>query len=293
MKKKSALRKSDMMKTRLLSLRLVFLGLALSLSALPAGAQERPNPIVAEVNGEAIYLDEVVYQIESLPENVRNQPPANYFDQLLGEMVTSRLAAQRARETGLDKDADISRRMRQAADQLLGQAYLIDALQKSVTEADIEAAYERVVADTASREQMRASHILVETEEKARQLIAELDGGADFATLASEHSTGPSKTQGGDLGYFGRGQMVPAFEAAALTLEVGSHSSDPVQTQFGWHVIKLVDKRVGEAPSLDEIRPSLTQSLQAQKFATVIEDLRAGAAIEQMPYTELQAQLAE
>ena len=268
-------------------------GLLFAFAALPAAGQDQPNLKVADVNGVPIYLDEVIQQIEKLPADLRNQAPEVYFDQLLGEMITGRLAAAKAREQGIDKDADVARKMRQAAEQVLGEAYLVGAIQNAVSEAELQAAYERLVANTASREELRASHILVESEEKAMSLIKQLDGGADFAELAQTHSTGPSKTQGGDLGYFGRGRMVPAFEAAVYDLNIGDHSASPVQTQFGWHVIKLVDKRVQPAPALDAVRAQLTSSLQAQTFATVVEELRAGATIEQMSFQDVRTQLSQ
>ena len=268
-------------------------GLLFAFAALPAAGQDQPNLKVADVNGMPIYLDEVIQQIEKLPADLRNQAPEVYFDQLLGEMITGRLAAAKAREQGIDKDADVARKMKQAAEQVLGEAYLVGAIQNAVSEAELQAAYERLVADTASREELRASHILVESEEKAMSLIKQLDGGADFAELAQTHSTGPSKTQGGDLGYFGRGRMVPAFEAAVYDLNIGDHSASPVQTQFGWHVIKLVDKRVQPAPALDAVRAQLTSSLQAQTFATVVEELRAGATIEQMSFQDVRTQLSQ
>ncbi len=268
-------------------------GLLFAFAALPAAGQDQPNLKVADVNGVPIYLDEVIQQIEKLPADLRNQAPEVYFDQLLGEMITGRLAAAKARDQGIDKDADVARKMKQAAEQVLGEAYLVGAIQNAVSEAELQAAYERLVADTASREELRASHILVESEEKAMSLIKQLDGGADFAELAQTHSTGPSKTQGGDLGYFGRGRMVPAFEAAVYDLNIGDHSASPVQTQFGWHVIKLVDKRVQPAPALDAVRAQLTSSLQAQTFATVVEELRAGATIEQMSFQDVRTQLSQ
>ena len=268
-------------------------GLLFAFATLPAAGQDQPNLKVADVNGVPIYLDEVIQQIEKLPADLRNQAPEVYFDQLLGEMITGRLAAAKAREQGIDKDADVARKMKQAAEQVLGEAYLVGAIQNAVSEAELQAAYERLVADTASREELRASHILVESEEKAMSLIKQLDGGADFAELAQTHSTGPSKTQGGDLGYFGRGRMVPAFEAAVYDLNIGDHSASPVQTQFGWHVIKLVDKRVQPAPALDAVRAQLTSSLQAQTFATVVEELRAGATIKQMSFQDVRTQLSQ
>ena len=126
-------------------------------------------------------------------------------------------------------------------------------------------------------------------EAEAIDLIAKLEGGADFAALAQEFSTGPSGPKGGDLGYFGRGQMVPDFEAAAFELEIGTFTSRPVQTQFGWHVIKLEDKRTQPAPSLDEMRSQIAQGLSQQALARLIEELRKDAEITARSFADVRA----
>ena len=137
---------------------------------------------------------------------------------------------------------------------------------------------------------MTASHILVETEEEAKAIIDQLKDGADFAELAREKSTGPSGPSGGSLGSFGRGQMVPAFEAAAFGMPVGSFSDNPVQTQFGWHVIQVSDKGIQEAPALDQMRDQIAANLSRQSFARIVETLRVGTTIEIRPLADVMAE---
>ncbi len=131
--------------------------------------------------------------------------------------------------------------------------------------------------------EQHARHILVASEEDARAVITELDGGADFVELAKERSTGPSGPRGGDLGYFTSDQMVPEFSAAAQTLEPGQYTKDPVQTQFGWHVIKLEDRRESAPPSFADMEPQLRQEMTRENVETVLSELREDADVEITP----------
>ena len=203
---------------------------------LVAMAQERIA--VGSVNGSTIYLDEIMAVAQTLPPEYREAGLANLYSQLVDEVANSRLAAEAGRADGLDTDENVASAMKRAADRVLAEAYITDKVSSQIGEEAIQSAYDTFVADSASREQVTASHILVETEDEARAIIGQLNDGADFAELAREKSTGPSGPNGGSLGAFGRGQMVPAFEAAAFSMPVGSYSADPVQTQFGWHVIR-------------------------------------------------------
>ncbi len=250
----------------------------LALAGAGLAANETRIP-VATVNGDTIWFDDVMDQAERLPDQFRQMPLANYFSQLVSEMVDARLAAHAARQEKFDQKPAIAASMKQAADRILAEKWISDAVAREITEASIEKAYQAYVADTASREQVTASHILVETEDAAKAVIKELAAGADFATLAKAKSTGPSGPNGGALGSFGRGQMVPAFEAAAFALADGAITTTPVQTQFGWHVIKVDTKTVAPAPSLDEMRDRLLQTLSTQAVGRVLEELRAKQTI--------------
>ena len=173
---------------------------------------------------------------------------------------------------------------------MLAEAYITREVSKEITEESIQAAYDTFVADTGSRETVTASHILVETEDEARAIIAQLNDGADFAELAREKSTGPSGPNGGSLGTFGRGQMVPGFETAAFGMPAGSFSADPVQTQFGWHVTQVSDKGIEEAPALDQMRDQLVANLSRQSFSRIVEELRVGSSLEVRPLEDVMAE---
>ena len=255
--------------------------------ALPVQVLAQDRIAVATLDGNSIWLDEIMAVAETLPPEYQQQGIAGIYDQLVDEVANSRLAAVAARSSGLDKEADVASAMKTAADRVLAEAYITREVSKEITEEAIQAAYDTFVADTGSRETVTASHILVETEDEARAIIAQLNDGADFAELAREKSTGPSGPNGGSLGTFGRGQMVPGFETAAFGMPAGSFSADPVQTQFGWHVIHVSDKGIEEAPSLDQMRDQIAANLSRQSFARIVETLRVGTTIEVRPLSEV------
>lgn len=253
----------------------------------PAVGQDRIP--VATLNNEPIWLDEILAIAETLPPEYQQAGLPGLYPQLIDEVANARLSAAAGRASGLAEDDSVAEAMQAAANRVLGNTYISRAVEADITNEAIANAYEIFAADTASREQVTASHILLETEEEARSVIAALNDGADFAALAKEKSTGPSGPNGGALGAFGRGQMVPAFESAAFEMMEGSYSADPVQTQFGWHVIKVVSKSIMPAPSLEEMRPQLLQNLQRQSFARIVETLRSAASIETRPFEEVVA----
>ena len=268
---------------RLATASLIIIGM----QAHSAWAQEDVS--VATVNDQTIYLDEVMQVAENLPEQYRRQPLDTYFDQLIDEVVNTRLAATAAKEEGLESDPLLQRAIAIATNRILAEAYMAVEVRKMVTEEEIKDAYDRFVSDSDSREEVSARHILVDTEEEAKGLITKLSEGADFAELAKEFSTGPSGPNGGALGYFGRGQMVPDFEVAAFNLEIGTYTSAPVQTQFGWHVILLEDKRTAQPASLEEMREQIGTALSQQALARLIEEMRADATIEARSFEDVRA----
>ena len=138
----------------------------------------------------------------------------------------------------------------------------------------MKARYDAEIANFPTETEVSARHILLETEEAAKEVIAELDGGADFAELAKTKSTGPSGPSGGDRGYLGKGRMVPEFEAAAFALEKGAHSAEPVKTQFGWHVIKKEDERESQPPSYDQVKDQIRQLVAQEKYLELIKVAR-------------------
>ena len=264
-------------------------GLMITTMMMQGSAFAQEPVSVATLNGETIYLDEVMQIAEQLPEEYRRQPLDSYFGQLVDDVINTRLAAKAATADGLQNEELIIEAIRIATNRILAEAYMASEVRKDVDDAAIEAAYERFVADSDSREEISARHILVNSEEEALGLIEKLKNGADFSALAKKFSTGPSGPKGGDLGYFGRGQMVPDFEAAAFNLEIGTFSSQPVRTQFGWHVIKLEDKRIAAPATLDEMRGQIANSLSQQALARLIEEMRSDADISKRSFEDIRA----
>ena len=259
----------------------------------PALAQKYQQIVVATVDGAEIQLDEILDLIEQLPPEYQNEPLTNYYDQMVDRVINVRLAAKAAEKSALSDDPEVIEDMRVAAQKVLADYWLRSEIAKSVTKEAIDKAYDAYVSDTASREEVKASHILVADEQTAISAIQKLEEGADFAELAREISTGPSGPNGGDLGYFGRGAMVPVFEQAAFALGVGSFTSAPVQSQFGWHVIKLLDKRIAEAPSIEEMSPQLELNISNLSFARLVETLRADAKIQKKSLSDIEAEWQE
>ena len=260
-------------------------GLVMAAPVPNAFSQERI--LVAKLNGEDIYLDEVLRLVEKLPDEIRQQPLETYFDRLIDDIVDSRLAAAAGNEAGLTNDERVIEQMSIAAQRVLAEAWINSELRKSITDEAVQQAYDIFVADEQSRHEVRARHILVKEKAEAEAVIAELQGGADFAELAKKRSTGPSGPNGGDLGYFPRGAMVPAFENAAFALAAGSFTQTPVQTQFGWHIILVEEKRIAEAPTIEELAPQLRQNLISQNLGRLLDSLRTNARIERRPFADI------
>ena len=250
-------------------------------------AQANDQISVGTVNGKNIWLDDILRAAERLPEEFQQAPLENYYAQLVADIIDSQLAAAAARNDGFDQKSEIADAMKIAANRVLAESWLAEKVRADVTETAIQNAYDKFVADTASREQLTASHILVETEADAKAVIAALKDGGDFAALAKEKSTGPSGPNGGALGTFGRGQMVPSFETAAFDLAVGSYSDTPVQTQFGWHVIKVDGKDIAPAPDLESMRAQLSNNLSTQALGRLLEELRASQNIQLRSFADV------
>lgn len=246
-------------------------GVALSaFIALPAAAQETPSAdtVLATVNGTEITLGHLIAMTRMLPPQFQELPDNVLFDGLLEQLVQQEaLAAVAAQDMGLMEELGLANERRAFL-----AATLLDRVGNAeITEAELQAEYDAVFGSAEPQVEYNASHILVETEAEAEALIGELAAGADFAELAAERSIGPSGPNGGQLGWFGAGMMVPSFEEATFALEVGEVSA-PVQTQFGWHVIVLNDTREQAPPALEQVRAELEEGLrQARVDATMAE----------------------
>lgn len=252
---------------------------AVLLAAGPlAHAQEAPDPsqVLATVNGTEITLAHVIAVRADLPAQYDQLPDALLFDGILEQLVNQTLL-QQSSEEGLSLRSRITLENEERA---LAAGEVIERLMAgNVDEAELRAAYDEQYPEVADEMEYRASHILVETKEDAAALVEELAGGADFAALARENSTGPSASVGGDLGWFGDGDMVAAFFDAVQALEPGEISA-PVQTDFGWHVIRLAETRQKERPEFDTVRGELENQIQQDIIGAKIAELEAAAEID-------------
>lgn len=238
------------------------------------------DPVVATVNGADILLSDVQAAGAELPAEYQNMPPQLLFPTLLDRVIDGHLLAAAATESGIAEEDSVQRDIERVRRQVLGQAYILDAIEAATTEEALEARYEAIKDEPDfAFEERKTRHILVESEDQAREIIAELDGGAEFAELAQERSTGPSASDGGDLGYIRRDSVVPSFGEAAFTLEVGAYTKEPVESQFGWHVITVEDVR-STTPSLEETEGQLRQEIARDTVMQVVNDLREDAEIE-------------
>ncbi len=255
----------------------------------PAGQAQSPAPdqaplevdasrVLATVNGTDITLGHVILARRTLPEQFAQLPDEALLPGLVDQLVQQTLLSDALEE----EPGSVALQVENEERNLRAAVELRRTLQDAITEEDLRAAYEGRVAGQAPSTEWRASHILVETEEEAREVIAEIEGGADFADLARARSTGPSGPQGGDLGFFGEGMMVEPFEEAVKGLEPGE-VSEPVQTQFGWHVIKLEETREAEAPPFEAMAPEIAQELQQEAVASRLAELTEGAEITREP----------
>ena len=248
--------------------------LALGL-ALPAMAQDvDQNTVVATVNGQDITVGHMIVLREGLPEQYQSLPDDVLFDGILEQLVQQTVLSQKADEPGPVVELQLENEKRT----LLAGTAMKSLIDDQMTDEAIQTAYDEKFADAEPTKEFNASHILVESEDEAKALVTELEGGADFAELAKEKSTGPSGPNGGELGWFGPGMMVKEFEDAVIGMEPGAVSA-PIQTQFGWHVIRLNETRMQDAPPLEEVRAEIADELQQKLIADTLATLTDEAEI--------------
>lgn len=248
---------------------------------IPAATND-DSPVLARVNGSPITRQDVEEYYSTLPVELQQVPLSFIQPQLVDRLIDQKLMAEAARAAGLADDDRIKRGLTNAEERLLQEYWLRDTVDAAMTDERLQAAYDEMNAGFAPEREIQARHILLESKDEAEAVIAELNDGAIFNDLAREKSIGPSGPNGGDLGYFTAERMVPEFSEAAFALEVGEHSKAPVQTQFGWHVIKVEDARETAPLSFADARPTLEQQEAGKIFEETMATLRDGAVIERV-----------
>ncbi|MEX0582230.1 MAG: peptidylprolyl isomerase, partial [Sneathiella sp.] len=237
------------------------------------------SEVLATVNGENITEADIETLYGSLPQQYRQAPLAMIKEQLLQQMISMEVISQAATAENLGDSPEFKDRLDAVRTQLMQELYIKSKMDELVTEELLKEEYEKSIAGFTPEEELHARHILLKTEQEANDIIKLLDDGGDFAKLAKEYSTGPSGPNGGDLGYFAKGSMVPEFADVAFALENGEYTKTPVKTQFGYHVIKAEDKRNTEPPTFEEKKPELRSTVSNSVIDKLIEELKADASI--------------
>jgi peptidyl-prolyl cis-trans isomerase C len=268
-----------------LSMRLTQLAATLFLTSvafLPVHghAADEADPVVATVAGVEIRASELTLAEGDLDPQFARLPDEQRRVAALAAVIDIKTLARKAEAEKLDQTDEFKKLMEFQRDRALHNAIFKSSVVDPVSDADLKARYEKEMADAPAEEEISARHILLETEDEAKAVIAELDTGKDFAELAKEKSTGPSAAQGGDLGFFTKGRMVPEFEAAAFTLQAGEYAKEPVKTQFGWHVIKVEERRETAAPAFEEVIDQVRQVVMRERYAELIRSARSETEIE-------------
>jgi len=257
-------------------------GASLPIPGAPAAPAVPPgNPVVARVDGTELRLSDVEAAQKNLPPQAQKLPLEKIYPVLLDRLVDGMLIIKAGRKEHLDQDPEVQDRLKHYEDRLIQEAYVNREVKQAETEDRLKARYETFLKEKQAREEVHARHILLPTEAEAKSVIAELDKGADFAALAKKYSKDPGAESGGDLGYFGHDDMVKEFADAAFALSPGQYTKTPVKTEFGWHVIKVEDRRTGKPPSFEEAREQLSRDLAHEILDAKLHDLRDAAKIEE------------
>jgi len=264
--------------------------------ALPALAQDAPAPaagaateaapidpatVVATINGEPITEGDLTLAAGAFSEQIAKVPAADRRRAVLDVLIDLRLMANAATADGLDKSEAFQRQLALLKAQALRSEYFRAEIEDKTTDAAVQKRYEEEIAKVTPQDEVQASHILLETEDQAKEVIKQLDAGGDFAAIAKEKSKDPGSAQmGGDLGYFTQGKMVKEFEDAVFKLDVGKYTETPVKTQYGFHVIKVTDKRKQPLPTFDQVKDQVRQMVLRDTFVQTISTLRKDSKVE-------------
>lgn len=235
---------------------------------------DNPETIVAEINDQEITVKDLQEFIKTLPEQYQQMPLEMVYPQLLNEIVMAKLIEAKVEELDLGNDPEVVKKVEMARKQIAQNMYLQREVEKKITDSKLKAAYQDYLKKNPAQEEIRARHILVESEDEAKALIAKLqaEGGKNFAALANESSKDQGSGQnGGDLGYFTQSEMVAEFSNAAFALPKGGFSKEPVKSAFGWHVIKVEDKRNRKQPSFDDLKPQLKAQVSREIISEVVQ----------------------
>ena len=253
---------------------------ALTGMTLPALAEDAKDPVLAKIDGVEVTQSDLNIALDNLDPQLAQLPDDQKRLAALSTVIDAKVIAEKARAEKVEDTPEFKNRLEFILDRELHNAYFKKHIVDAVTDAEVKARYDAEIAKLPPVEEVRARHILVKTEEEAKAIIKEIAEGKDFAELAKSKSTDPNKSEGGDLGYFKKGMMVPEFETAAFAMKVGDISKEPVKTQFGFHVIKIEDKRNAPPPAFDQVKDQVRQIVLRDKYMEILKTTKAAAKIE-------------
>jgi len=259
--------------------------LALSAFTAPAFAADaatgKDDPVIARVNGQEIHRSDFLRQLAMMGPQAQQVPPQMLYPELLQKMIATKIVSTQGYADKMQDSKEVKEQVKDSEAQFVAQAYVHKSIEPQITEAKIKARYDDLASKFKPQDEVRASHILVANEADANDIIKQLKGGADFAKLAADKSkdTGSAK-QGGDLGYFAHDAMVKPFADAAFAMKPGDVSSTPVKTEFGYHVIKVVDKRKSAPPPLSQVHDQIANQVGQELTNDLVKSLEAKAKVE-------------
>src|SRR4051794_8810816 len=254
------------------------------LAGSPVRAQDA-NPVLAKVNGSEIRQNDVALAEEELGPSLAQMDPATKKDNVLSFLIDMKIVAKAAEDKKLENNEDFKKRLAFTRNRLLMDSLLAAEGKAATTDEAMKKVYEDASKQITGEQEVHARHILVETEDEAKAVAEELKKGADFAELAKKKSKDPGASDGGDLGFFTKDQMVPEFSNVAFALEPGK-ISDPVKSQFGWHIIKVEEKRNRKAPDFEQVKGQIETYVARKAQADYVAKLREAAKVERMDKPE-------
>lgn len=261
--------------------------IALAIVAVSLSAQAQPaksggnDPVVARVNGQPITRSAVLELYAQLPPPMNQMPIEQILPSIVNELAARRLLGEAAEKSKIGDEPAVKAQLQAARDQVLQQAYIDRKLKTELTEAKLKARYDELIKAQPPQEEVHARHILAATEADAKSALDEVKKGAHFTEVSKKRSTGPTAANGGDLGFFTKDKMVPEFAEAAFAMQPGQVSEKPVQSQFGWHVIKVEARRTAEPPRFEDVREQVYDIMSGEVIEKTVAELKQSAKIEQ------------
>jgi peptidyl-prolyl cis-trans isomerase C len=253
-------------------------------ASLPVRAEDA-NPVLAKVNGAEIRQSDVALAEEELGQSLAQMDPATRKDNVLAFLIDMKIVAKAAEDKKIENSEEFKKKLAFTRSRILMDSLLASEGKAATTDEAMKKVYEEAAKQISGEQEVHARHILVETEDEAKAIKAELAKGADFAELAKKKSKDPGASDGGDLGFFTKEQMVPEFSTVAFALEPGK-ISDPVKSQFGWHIIKVEEKRNRKAPDFDQVKSQIETYVTRKAQADYVAKLREAAKVERLDKPE-------